>query len=45
VGFGARIFMPAFGMLGLDYGVPLDDVEGNPNARQPFTFTIGQQIR
>jgi outer membrane protein insertion porin family len=45
VGFGARIFMPAFGMLGLDYGVPLDNVEGNPNARQPFTFTIGQQIR
>ncbi len=45
VGFGARIFMPAFGMLGLDYGVPLDVVDGDPNARQPFTFTIGQQIR
>lgn len=46
VGFGARIFMPAFGMLGLDYGWGLDAVPGNPTANQNrFTFTIGQQIR
>ncbi len=45
VGFGARIFMPAFGMLGLDYGWAFDNVPGNANARQAFTFTIGQQIR
>jgi outer membrane protein insertion porin family len=44
-GFGARIFMPAFGMLGLDYGWAFDSVEGTNDARQPFTFTIGQQIR
>jgi outer membrane protein insertion porin family len=45
VGFGARIFMPAFGMLGLDYGWGLDDVEGTTNAKNAFTFSIGQQIR
>lgn len=44
-GFGARIFMPAFGMLGLDYGWAFDSVEGTNDARQPFTFSIGQQIR
>ncbi len=44
-GFGARIFMPAFGMLGLDYGWAFDSVEGTADSKQPFTFTIGQQIR
>jgi hypothetical protein len=37
--------MPAFGMLGLDYGWGLDDVEGTTNAKNAFTFSIGQQIR
>ena len=46
VGMGARIFMPAFGMLGLDYGWGLDEVPGNPGGNENrFTFTIGQQIR
>ncbi|MBY0425139.1 MAG: BamA/TamA family outer membrane protein, partial [Cytophagales bacterium] len=46
VGLGARIFMPAFGMLGLDYGWGLDAVPNNPAGNQNhFTFTIGQQIR
>ncbi len=42
VGAGVRIMMPAFGLLGVDYGLPLDGTQG---MRQPFTFTIGQQIR
>ncbi len=45
-GFGARIFMPAFGLIGLDYGIGFDDVPGSPEANGPqFHFTIGQQIR
>jgi outer membrane protein insertion porin family len=43
VGLGARIFMPAFGIIGLDYGYALDRESGE--AFQPFVFTIGQQIR
>lgn len=41
-GAGVRIFMPAFGMLGVDYGVAFDGPKGMHNA---FQFTIGQQIR
>jgi outer membrane protein insertion porin family len=46
-GFGARIFMPAFGLIGIDWGVPFDQVPGypNPNYKPHVTFTIGQQIR
>lgn len=46
-GFGARIFMPAFGLIGIDWGVPFDEVPGypNPNHKSHVTFTIGQQIR
>jgi outer membrane protein insertion porin family len=46
-GFGARIFMPAFGLIGIDWGKPLDEVPGYPNAdhKAHVTFTIGQQIR
>lgn len=47
VGIGARIFMPAFGMLGLDMGFPFDEVPTylNPSRQPEFHFTIGQQIR
>lgn len=51
VGIGARIFMPAFGMVGVDYGWALDanEVTRNDGSLAPvpsrFTFTIGQQIR
>lgn len=46
VGVGARIFMPAFGLIGIDYGKALDKIPGLPNGGQSaFTFTIGQQIR
>ena len=46
-GFGARIFMPAFGMIGIDYGFAFDKIEGvgADFGRQAFTFSIGQQIR
>ncbi|WP_038031957.1 outer membrane protein assembly factor BamA [Thermonema rossianum] len=45
-GFGARVLMPAFGMIGIDYAVGFDDVPGNPGANGgQFHFTIGQQIR
>ncbi|MGK7394776.1 MAG: BamA/OMP85 family outer membrane protein [Candidatus Cyclobacteriaceae bacterium M3_2C_046] len=51
-GVGARIFMPAFGLLGIDYGIGFDSIEqggsgiGNIFPReQRFQFTIGQQFR
>lgn len=45
-GFGARIFMPAFGLLGVDWGYGFDSVPGTtkPSGTQ-FHFTIGQQFR
>lgn len=46
VGFGVRIFMPMFGLLGLDWGYRLDDIPGvsNPNKRTELHFTIGGNI-
>jgi outer membrane protein insertion porin family len=46
VGFGVRIFMPFFGLLGLDWGYRLDDIPGrtDPNSRTEFHFTIGGNI-
>ena len=45
-GVGARIFMPAFGLIGVDYGWAMDDIKHVTNfGRNAFTFTIGQQIR
>jgi outer membrane protein insertion porin family len=48
-GIGARIFMPAFGMIGIDFGKgfdPIDNVPGVQNrGLKAFTFTMGQQIR
>ncbi|HEU5146353.1 MAG TPA: POTRA domain-containing protein [Chryseosolibacter sp.] len=45
-GFGARIFMPAFGLIGLNWAYGFDTL---PYATKPsgsqFHFTIGQQIR
>ncbi|OHX68455.1 outer membrane protein assembly factor BamA [Flammeovirga pacifica] len=45
-GFGARIFMPAFGMLGIDWAYGFDAAPGrsDPSGSQ-FHFTIGQQLR
>ena len=47
-GVGANIFMPAFGLIGLSYGYPLDPLPGYTPAAMKHsrvTFTIGQQIR
>ena len=46
-GFGARIFMPAFGMIGIDYGMGFDKPRPGESdfGRQAFTFSIGQQLR
>ncbi len=44
-GVGLRIFLPMFGLMGLDYGWRFDDVLGNQNmARSQFHFTIGMNL-
>ena len=44
-GVGLRIFLPMFGLLGLDYGWRLDDVPAIPNmARGQFHFSIGMNM-
>jgi outer membrane protein insertion porin family len=44
-GFGVRIFLPMFGLLGLDWGYGFDDVPGRPDAGGGrFHFSIGQSI-
>lgn len=43
-GFGLRVFLPMFGLLGIDYGWGFDDVPGQPgigNGKGQFHFTIG----
>lgn len=44
-GLGLRIFMPAFGLLGIDFGYGFDSVDGttNPNGWETH-FVIGQQF-
>jgi len=48
-GFGARIFMPAFGMIGLDWGYGFDSPPNDGGSQRlngaQFHFTIGQQFR
>jgi outer membrane protein insertion porin family len=46
LGFGARIFMPAFGLIGVNWGYGFDTLPGRtePSGAQ-FHFTIGQQLR
>lgn len=44
-GAGVRIFLPVFGLLGLDWGYGFDKVPNNPGANEgQFHFTIGQQF-
>lgn len=45
-GIGARIFMPAFGLLGIDWGYGFDRAPGAfERSGSQFHFTIGQQFR
>jgi outer membrane protein insertion porin family len=44
-GLGLRIFLPMFGVLGLDYGYGFDEVPGIPSANGgQFHFSINQSI-
>ncbi|WP_339785087.1 MAG: outer membrane protein assembly factor [Imperialibacter sp.] len=46
VGAGVRVFMPAFGLLGVDYGYGFDTIPGQTSrSGGQFHFSIGQQIR
>jgi outer membrane protein insertion porin family len=43
-GFGLRVFLPMFGLLGIDYGWGFDNISGdnsNGNGKGQFHFTIG----
>lgn len=45
-GFGARIFMPAFGLIGVNWAYGFDTLPGATDVSgAQFHFTIGQQIR
>src|SRR5690606_23250268 len=44
-GVGARVFLPIFGLLGIDYGYAFDKIPGVPdNGHQAFTFSISQAL-
>ncbi|RYE36850.1 MAG: outer membrane protein assembly factor BamA [Sphingobacteriaceae bacterium] len=44
-GVGARIFLPIFGLLGLDYGYGFDAIPGLPTANKGhFHFSIAQSL-
>jgi len=44
-GFGLRVFLPMFGILGLDWGYGFDEVPGIPGANGgQFHFSINQSI-
>ena len=45
LGVGVRIFLPMFGLLGLDWGYGFDAIPGVPTAnKSQFHFSIGQSI-
>lgn len=46
IGIGARVYLPIFGMLGIDYGHAFDPIPGVQGDawRQSFTFSIAQQL-
>jgi outer membrane protein insertion porin family len=44
-GVGVRIFLPMFGLMGIDWGYGFDDIPGSPDANgSQFHFVIGQQF-
>ena len=46
MGIGVRIFMPAFGLIGIDFGYGFDNVNDNINSANGWEthFTIGQRF-
>ena len=45
VGLGIRVFLPMFGLLGLDWGYGLDDIPGAPSASGgQFHFSINSSL-
>lgn len=45
VGVGAKIFLPIFGLLGIDYGYGFDKIQGLSDANKgQFHFSIAQQL-
>ncbi len=45
LGIGAKIFLPIFGLLGIDYGYGFDKIPGIPDANKgQFHFSIAQQL-
>ncbi len=44
-GVGLRVFLPMFGLLGIDWGYGFDDVPGRPGAAgAQFHFILGQEF-
>lgn len=44
-GFGVRIFLPMFGMMGVDWGYGFDELPHNPGkGGSQFHFVLGQQL-
>jgi outer membrane protein insertion porin family len=44
-GIGVRVFLPMFGMLGLDWGYGFDAIPGQPSANKGhFHFSINQSV-
>ncbi len=44
-GIGVRIYLPMFGLMGIDWGYGFDDIVGQPDASgSQFHFVIGQQF-
>ncbi|WP_295672471.1 outer membrane protein assembly factor BamA [uncultured Mucilaginibacter sp.] len=44
-GVGVRVFLPIFGLLGLDYGYGFDAIPGIPSANKgQFSFSISQSL-
>jgi len=44
VGVGARIFLPIFGLLGIDYGYGFDPIPGIQSSKGQFHFSMAQQL-
>jgi outer membrane protein insertion porin family len=44
-GVGVRLFLPMFGMIGVDWGYGFDTVKNTPSySGGHFAFTIGQEF-